>query len=356
MTTSFSQKILTWYRTHARKLPWRGHVDPYAVWVSEIMLQQTRVETVLPYFENWLKRFPTIHALASADQQDVLNAWEGLGYYSRARNIHQAAKVILDQHNGHLPKNMGDLLKLPGIGRYTAAAIASIAFGCDEPALDGNIRRVLSRVFNLTVPARSTTGEKQLWALAHTHLPSGKAGDYNQAIMDLGATVCTPKAPDCPNCPVESICQAKALSIQEERPISIPKTKIPHHTVTAAVIQRGEKFMIVQRPPRGLLGGMWEFPGGKREEGEELSICLEREILEELEISIQIGKPFGVYQHAFTHFRVTLHAFLCTLNGEQPKLKEHTDIRWVKPLELNDFPMGKIDRQISNQLIRNQDT
>lgn len=353
MPTPFTQKILAWYALNARALPWRGHPDPYAIWVSEIMLQQTRVETVLPYFRRWLEQFPTITALAASHQHDVLNAWEGLGYYSRARNLHRAARIIVEQHDGHLPQEAGALTELPGIGRYTAAAISSIAFGRDEPALDGNIRRVFSRVFNLTIPARSSAGEKQLWELAHQHLPRGQAGDFNQAIMDLGATICTPKSPDCLNCPVTQICLAKTLGIQEERPIVKPKTKIPHHTVTAAVILQGKKVMIVQRPPEGLLGGMWEYPGGKREPGEDLSVCLQRELLEELDVEIQVGEPFGIYQHAFTHFRVTLHAFLCTLNGTRPKLKEHTDLRWVKPVELSDFPMGKIDRQISNQLIQN---
>lgn len=354
MATPFAQKILTWYDQNRRTLPWRDNPDPYVIWISEIMLQQTRVETVIPYFHRWLERFPTVFALAAAPQQDVLNLWEGLGYYSRARNLHQAARDLVEQHDGCLPQDAAALIKLPGIGRYTAAAIASIAFGRDEAALDGNIRRVLSRVFNLMIPARSTAGEVRLWELAHDHLPSGQAGDYNQAIMDLGATICTPRKPECMNCPVIQICQAKALDVQEERPVSEPKSRIPHHTVAAAVVHRGEEIMIVQRPPKGLLGGMWEFPGGKREPGEALSACLQREMLEELDVRIQVGELFGIYKHAFTHFRVTLHAYFCTLNGDHPKLKEHTDIRWVKPFELSNFPMGKIDRQISNQLVLEQ--
>jgi A/G-specific adenine glycosylase len=174
-------------------------------------------------------------------------------------------------------------------------------------------------------------------------------------MMDLGATICTPSSPDCQNCPVARVCRAKALGLQAERPVTTPKPKIPHHTVTAAVIQREGRFMIVQRPPTGLLGGLWEFPGGKREPDEDLSDCLRRELLEELNIHIQVGQPFGVYQHAFTHFRITLHAFLCHLNGGEPHLKEHTDIRWVKPVELEDFPMGKIDRQIAKRLVLAQD-
>jgi A/G-specific adenine glycosylase len=350
MTTPFASKLLDWYDQNARELPWRGHPDPYGVWVSEIMLQQTRVETVIPYFRRWMLHFPRVSALASASQQEVLNMWEGLGYYSRARNLHRASQIIITEYNGQIPDDPKILTRLPGIGRYTAAAIASIAFGKDEPALDGNIRRVLSRVFNITEPARSTSGERLLWSLAEKHMPIGRVGDFNQAMMDLGATICTPKNPDCSICPVAPICQAKALDIQEARPVPKPRLKIPHHTVTAAVIQQGEKILIVQRPQNGLLGGMWEFPGGKLETGEELHDCLRREIIEELGIGIQVGAPYGVYKHAYTHFRVTLHAFLCRLNGKQPELKEHSDLRWVAPAELDDFPMGKIDRQIANKL------
>ena len=186
--------------------------------------------------------------------------------------------------------------------------------------------------------------------IRETILPFFRAGDYNQAIMDLGATLCTPKAPDCDHCPLNEICQARALGIQEARPVSAPKAKIPHHTVTAAVIQSKGRVMIVQRPTDGLLGGMWEFPGGKQEPGEELTTCLQREILEELGAEIQVGEPFGVYEHAYTHFKVTLHAFHCRLNGTEPQIREHTDLRWVVPTELDDFPMGKIDRQIASNL------
>jgi A/G-specific adenine glycosylase len=350
MTAQFTHLILDWFTENARELPWRGHPDPYAVWVSEIMLQQTRVETVIPYFQRWMNRFPTLTALANASQQEVLNLWEGLGYYSRARNLHRAANVVIKEYNGDIPQDRKILTSLPGIGRYTAAAIASIAFGKDEPALDGNIRRVLSRVFNISDPPRSTSGERLLWALAEEHLPSGQAGHFNQAMMDLGATICTPKNPDCQNCPVKKICQAKALDIQGERPVQNNRPAIPHHTVTAAVITQGDQVMIVQRPQDGLLGGLWEFPGGKLEPGEDLPACLRREICEELGVEIHVGKPFGTYKHAYTHFRVTLHAYLCTLNGVQIQLKEHSDLRWVPPEDLDEFPMGKIDRQIASKL------
>ena len=346
-----AQKLLLWYAKNARSLPWRGHPNPYAVWVSEIMLQQTRVETVKPYFERWMARFPTVADLAQAPQQEVLSAWEGLGYYSRARNLHAAAQEIVKNYGGRLPAGVDALRSLPGIGRYTAGAIASIAFGQDEPALDGNIRRVLARVFNVTQPARSPQAERRFWELAAENLPPGQAGDYNQALMDLGATVCTPRQPDCPRCPLSDLCQAFRLGVQEARPVKAAKPELPHYTVTAAVIQRQGQVLIAQRPPNGLLGGMWEFPGGKIEPGESLPECLEREISEELGAQIRVGDPFGVYRHAYTHFRVTLHAFCCTLvNGRQPRPVQVHDLRWVSRQELQDYPMGKIDRQIAGRL------
>ncbi|MFC1996056.1 A/G-specific adenine glycosylase [Chloroflexota bacterium] len=350
MPTQFSQKLLDWYATDARELPWRGNPDPYAVWVSEIMLQQTRVETVIPYYKRWMMRFPSVFELSSASQQEVLSLWEGLGYYARARNLHQAASVIVAEYAGELPQEAQDLQTLPGIGRYTAAAIASIAFGKDEAALDGNIRRVLARVFDVTKPARSTQGERQLWQLSEENLPSGCAGEYNQAMMDLGATICTPSCPNCGDCPVQEVCQARKLGVQEDRPVKKARPAIPHYTVAAAVIRRNGQVFIAQRPDKGLLGGMWEFPGGKTEEDESLDVCLKREICEELGVDIEVGAPFGVYQHAFTHFRITLHAFECLLNDGTPIPHEHKDLRWVRPAELHKFPMGKIDRQIAKRL------
>lgn len=350
MKTNLTDSLFTWYAAHARSLPWRDHPDPYAVWVSEIMLQQTRVETAIPYFERWMERFPDIPTLAAASLQEVLQVWEGLGYYSRARNLHRAAQIVTTEHNGKLPADIKTLRRLPGIGRYTAAAIASIAFGMDAAALDGNIRRVMARVFDVSEPARSTSGEKRLWELAEANLPAGQAGDYNQALMDLGALVCTPKSPACERCPLESNCLARQLGIQEERPVTAPRPELPHHTVAAAIIQRNGTILIAQRPPNGLLGGLWEFPGGKLQEGETLAQALQREICEELQAEVAVNEPFGIYQHAFTHFRITLHAFRCRLVGGEPRPLEASDIRWVRPDELHDYPMGKVDRQIASRL------
>jgi A/G-specific adenine glycosylase len=315
------------------------------------MLQQTRVETVIPYFLRWMQRFPGLEVLAGSSQQDVLAAWEGLGYYGRARNLFKAAQLVMQDYAGQLPSEVHLLRKLPGIGRYTAGAIASIAFNRDEPTLDGNIRRVLARYFNVSEDARSPTGERRLWELAAQHLLPGRAGEYNQAMMDLGSSICTPKSPRCAHCPLEDGCQAKALGIQGERPVLAPRAPIPHYIVTAAVINRSGQVLITCRPPQGLLGGLWEFPGGKQQEGEDLPTCLRREICEELGAQIEVGSLLGVYQHAYTHFKVTLHAFSCTIISGEPSPIQASALRWVAPADLSQFPMGKIDRQISQTLV-----
>lgn len=351
MTSSIGTPLLNWYQEDARHLPWRAKPDPYPVWVAEIMLQQTRVETVIPYFERWMARFPDLETLAAATQGEVLAVWEGLGYYARARNLLRAAQIVTEKYDGQLPRDVKSLRQLPGIGRYTAGAIASIAFGVDEATLDGNIRRVLARHFNMPLTLESSEGEKRLWELAAANLVPGRAGDYNQALMDLGAVVCIPRNPLCSSCPISDTCQANALGIQDELPVKTSRAPIPHHTVTAAIIQRAGKVLLAQRPPQGLLGGMWEFPGGKAEPGEELIQALEREICEELGVAVEVGEEFGVYQHAYTHFRVSLHAFLCRLNGDEPRSLYHASLTWVPISSLGDFPMGKIDRQIADSLL-----
>ena len=315
------------------------------------MAQQTRVQTVIPYYIRWMKRFPTVKKLASANEQEVLKQWEGLGYYSRARNLHKTAILLMRHLAGKLPQETEELRKLPGIGPYSAAAIASIAFDKNEAALDGNIRRVLARVFNVDLPLGSPECEKVLAHLASLNLPKGKAGDYNQALMDLGSFICTPRNPNCPECPLKSFCIAKCEGRQELLPVRKKAAALPTVVVTAAIIKRGGKVLITQRPSKGLLGGMWEFPGGKQEPKETLEACLQREIMEELGTSIIVKKPFGTFLHSYSHFHVQLHAFICSLNGTKPRPLQTDSIQWVKPSELETFPMGKIDRMIARQLI-----
>lgn len=349
-TTDLAARLLKWYAANRRTFPWREDPQPYTVWVSEIMAQQTRLETMLPYFREWMARFPTIRALASADQQEVLNLWEGLGYYTRARNLHKAARAVVEKHGGALPETAAELKKLPGIGRYTAGAIASIAFGADEAVVDGNVKRVLGRVFTLSEAVNTPPGEKRVWEIAEAHLPAGQAGDYNQALMDLGSLVCLPRQPRCSVCPLVDVCKAAKSGQQEDFPVKQKAPKVPHHTVTAAVMEQDGHVLIAQRAQDQLLGGMWEFPGGKQETGESLENCLKREIKEELGVTIEVGAKVGVYRHAYTHFRVTLHAFECRLMGGTPCLNDHQATAWVQLEDLDAYPMGKIDRQIAQTL------
>lgn len=349
MPTELAARLLAWYAHHRREMPWRDHPDPYAVWVSEIMLQQTQVATVRPYFRRWMARFPTIERLATADEQEVLRLWEGLGYYRRARALHRAAREVVARFGGRLPADPAALQTLPGIGKYTAHAIASLAFGQDVPAVDGNVKRVLARVFALEAPVDTAAGERLVWQKAAEHLPPGKAAAYNQALMDLGATVCTSRAPRCARCPLEEMCAARRSGNPEGFPRLTHRRRPPHYTVVAAVIHREGKVLLAQRPPDGLLGGLWEFPGGKVEHGETLEEALRREIAEELGCEIAIEAPFGTYRHAYTHFRVTLHAFLCRLQAGEPRPVVPQAVRWASADELAAFPMGKIDRRIARR-------
>ena len=343
--SEFSAKILDWYDKHARSLPWRmpgGGGDPYAVWVSEIMLQQTRVDTVIPYYRRWLGLFPTVSALADAPEQSVLSAWEGLGYYSRARNLHKAAKMVVSEFGGEIPREVAQLRRLPGIGRYTAAAIASIAFNQDVATLDGNLRRVFARVFDVSLPADSPAGEEVLWALAQEHLPAGRAGDYSQALMDLGASICLPKHPLCLVCPLRELCVARALGIQEQRPILKPKASVPHKLKAAAVILRDGCALLSQRPAKGLLGSLWEFPAVEvdADQAEALAAAIETEY----RLRVRPLARVGEFRHAYTHFTLTESVWDCELiekGGETPPL------RWVAIKELENYPMGKVDRAIA---------
>jgi A/G-specific adenine glycosylase len=330
------------------------------------MLQQTRVEAVIPYFEKWMARFPTVQSLAEASEQSVLNLWEGLGYYSRARNLHKAAKLVASQFDGQLPRSVDSLRKLPGIGRYTAGAIASMAFGLDEPTLDGNLRRVFARLFNVEIPADSTEGEKLLWQLAAENLPKGKAGDFNQALMDLGATICLPKNPRCPLCPLREDCQARKMGLQEARPVLKPKAEIPHVVHAAAVLvaqianslappaRAGVRYVLLaKRPSEGLLGGMWEFPNG-RVNGDPAR-GLPKALKTGYGLTVRAGESLGIINHAYTHFRVTEHVFSAKISEKknlrnQRNLRMNENLKWVKFSELENYPMGKIDRQIARKI------
>ncbi len=337
--------LLAFYDARARDLPWRRDTDPYRVWVSEVMLQQTRVETVVPYYERWLERFPTLDALAEAPIDDVLHAWAGLGYYRRAHNLHRAARAVRERHHGELPEDPDALRDLPGIGDYTAGAIASIAFGRPEPAVDGNVRRVLSRLHDLPGP-----GAAELRRLAAALVPEDRPGDFNQALMEFGATVCTPRAPRCEACPLAEHCRARAAGTQLERPLPKPSKPIPEDDVgTAVVVAPDGALLLVRRPDDGLLAGLWEFPGAPVGSGEAPVDAARRAAGHALRTAATHGEeaetpspgpaapraapagtvdpyiasrpardratPIGSVVHTFTHRRTTYHAFRFTVAG-----------------------------------------
>jgi len=346
----FAQWLLNWYQHNQRNLPWRRTRNPYHITVAEFMLHQTRVRTVLPYYQRFLQRFPNWASLAEASLDEVLKAWEGLGYYARARNLQALAQRVCSQYEGQLPDSEEALLALPGIGPYTAGAILSICFGQDHPAIDGNTRRVLCRVFQITEDPTSAEGRGRLQETAVSLLPPGQAGTFNQALMDLGATICTPRQPACAQCPVSKGCRARQLSIQESLPVRRPSKPLPHHDIAAGVIWRGERILIARRPLRGLLGGLWEFPGGKREPGESLEECLVREVREELGIEIKVDQLLTTVKHAYTHFRITLHAYHCHYVSGEPQNIGCTAWKWVTPKELDGYAFPAANRTIIQTL------
>lgn len=343
--------LLTWWDSQKADLPWRRTNDPYAIWIAEVMLQQTQIITVIPYYERWLTRFPTVHDLAAAPLGEVLKCWEGLGYYSRARNLHAAAKTIATTYYGHIPRTTDRLLELAGIGEYTAGAIASIAFRQRVPVVDGNVTRVLTRLADIPDDVTKGSTKRLLWHLAGSLVPKDRPGDYNQALMELGQTICLPANPNCHNCPVTKYCLARQRGTQLERPVRPPRRNIPHYDVVAGVIWRDDgRFLIAQRPLTGLLGGLWEFPGGKQEPEETLPDTLRREIQEELAIDIIVGEPITTVQHAYTHFRITLHAFHAVYHAGTVQHIGVADHAWVQFSDLDHYAFAVTDRKIIRAL------
>ncbi|KFO67183.1 hypothetical protein ER57_12570 [Smithella sp. SCADC] len=340
-----NRKLLTWYRRNQRSLPWRKTSDPYRKWISEIMLQQTQVDTVIPYYHRFLKAFPTVSALARAPLQDVLKAWENLGYYSRARNIHAAAKVIVEKFGDQIPDNLEEIKTLPGIGEYSAGAILSIAYGQALPAVDGNVRRILCRLFAIRQPADDAQEQKQLQNLAASLIPVKHPGDFNQALMDLGATICKAKNPGCSHCPLANLCQARRHDLQNVLPITRKSPAIPHRQAAAAVIRNSKgMLLVVQRPTSGLLASLWKLPGGFIKADEDTEKSLRHSVKEELGISIQVGKHLASVNHTYTHFRITLQACECRLLKGTPKPLGCQNWRWASFTDLKKLPLSKIDR------------
>lgn len=350
------QALLAWFDAHARPLPWRRHYTPYEVWISEVMLQQTRMERGVSYFVRWMERFPDLPALAAASEEEVLHAWEGLGYYSRARNLLAAARTVMREHGGVFPSEPEAIRALPGIGPYTAAAVASIAFQLPVPCIDANVERVIARVFDVDSPVRSGPAAARIAALARRLLPEGEARRHNQAMMELGALVCA-KKPRCGQCPLARHCAALHLGIVHERPVPGKKAEITPIEVVTGVLRHHGRIFVQKRLPHGAWGGLWEFPGGRVESGETPEQAVVREFAEETGFAVRVSAPLGLIRHGYTTYRVRLHCFALELlapDGAQPPrppvLTAASAWRWLERGELESLAMPAAHRKLADSL------
>ncbi len=348
--SSFQKNLLKWYREKARDLPWRQTSDPYKIWISEAMLQQTQVKTVIPYYERFLNSFPAVKDLAAADSQQVLKLWEGLGYYSRARNLHKAARIILSEYDGKLPSTWQNLKTLPGIGDYIASAVASIAFHEPVAVVDGNVKRVLARLLTLEIPVNDAKHKKIFAKKADELLNNKNPGDHNEAMMELGAMICTPKNPFCDPCPVMNQCRAFKSDQVDHFPKRIRKPVRPLYHISVGVIYKEDKILITKRKEAGLLGGLWEFPGGKRKAGESAETACLREIKEETGLTVSIIKHLKTVRHAYTHFKISMDVFICEYVSGEVALKGPVDFRWITTNEIPEYPFPRSNHKFMGLL------
>ena len=350
---AFRDTLIAWFEGIKRAMPWRGTDDPYRIWLSEVMLQQTRVDQARPYYERFVAAFPTIHALAQADLDDVLLLWEGLGYYSRARNMHKAARMVIDTFDGRFPDTYETIRRLPGVGPYTAAAVLSLAFNRPYAVLDGNVIRVLTRVFAEEANVTSSRIRTLLQQTADALLDPDRPGPFNEAVMELGATVCTPTAPRCPHCPIQHVCGAFAQGTPETYPVKKKKAPIPHYDIAVGLLFNEAGHLLIQRRPEDkMLGGLWEFPGGKREPGESLEATCRRELQEELAIEVAVEDLFEAVSHAYTHFKITMYAFRCRIQRGVPASSEGLPLRWIPLSDLQKYAFPRANRRILDALLR----
>ncbi len=345
----FREQLLAWYETHHRKLPWRAPpgetADPYHVWLSEVMLQQTTVKTVIPYFQDFLCRWPTLKALALSEREEILSAWAGLGYYRRAMNLHACARTVMEDYNGTFPNSEQELLKLPGIGPYTAAAIAAIAFSRPANVIDGNIERVIARycLINTPLPAAKAEIARRASKLAPTQ-SAQRPGDYAQALMDLGAMICTPKAPSCGRCPVQRSCSAFAQGAAEKLPLRLKKPAKPLRRGAAFLIYRGDSLLLRRRPEQGLLAGMMEVPGT----GWTSEPPSKQALLAAAPITAKFAKLRGLVRHTFTHFELELTVYRTRLPGDydEPITQRDPRLKWIAKHELPRQALPSVMRKV----------
>jgi len=330
-------------------MPWRDRPTPYAVWISEIMLQQTQVDTVMPYFRRFMKRFPSLKRLATAREQDVLKAWEGLGYYTRARNLHRAAREVVAGRGGRLPRTAEVLRELPGIGEYTAAAIASIAYGEAVPTVDGNVLRVMARFRGLPGDITRPDVRREIRDVLAPYVPHDRPGDFNQAVMELGALVCRPRNPDCGNCPLRRNCVARRTGTTDRLPVKRASRSLPRREAVAGLIMRRGRLLLSQRTGDRLLGGLWEFPGGWREGRERLVDAARRALVDTTGLCCTPGQRLCAVQHAFSHFRLTLHVFECLHVTGRIRTRANS-LRWVHPDDIRNLPLTRTTLKVLEAL------
>jgi A/G-specific adenine glycosylase len=341
------KRLLSWYRLNKRDLPWRRTRDPYRILVSEIMLQQTQVATVIPYYRRFIREFPNVASLAGAPIQGVLKQWEGLGYYSRARNLHRAAQAILTKWRGRIPATLEGLVSLPGIGRYTAGAVGSIAFRLKVPVLDGNVRRVLCRIFAIREDPMRALVQERLWGIAAELLPDHDAGDFNQALMELGATICLPRTPSCVCCPLRGSCLGLEAGIQDRLPVRAESRPIPHTVLAVALVQSARGLLLGPRPDRGLLAGLWSFPEIKGRNGAGPR-QMEREIEARFGLKTALIRPLEPVAHTFSHKRITYRPYLFQCASSRYRLPDSW--RWIPAETVEDFPLPTATRKIFHQM------
>ena len=345
--TAFRRQLIRWYERHARDLPWRHTTDPYRVWISEIMLQQTTVAAVVPYFERFLHRFPTVNDLAAAEENDVLRLWEGLGYYSRARNLRKAAQVIVDQHGGVFPSEVDALQNLPGIGRYTAGAIASFAFDRRAPIVEANTLRLYCRLLGYADDPRSAVGQQALWSLAEAILPKTQPGRFNQALMELGATVCSPKEPDCEHCPVHRHCRAFLDGTQATIPQPATRPTITDVEEVSVAVRLGKRYLLRRRRPEERWAGLWDFVRFALDD----SITSARVVAavgEHTSLKVELGPQLAELKHGVTRYRITLKCF--TAEAVSGELRTDGEWQWVSSKDFGDYPLSVTGRKFAKLL------
>jgi A/G-specific adenine glycosylase len=346
-----ARRLLPWFHRHRRDLPWRRDRDPYRIWVSEVMLQQTQVATVIPYFERFLQTFPSVADLAAAEEQEVLRLWEGLGYYRRARDLHRAARLLAAEHDGQFPDDAAILSGLPGLGRYTCNAVLSQAFDRRLPILEANSQRVLSRLFGRAEDPRQGPARRWLWQTAEDILPQRQVGAFNQALMELGALVCTPAAPRCGDCPLAGRCLARQMGRQESIPARTPSPEIVRVREAAVVLRRGSEVLLVQRPHGGRWAKMWEFPHGPLQEGETEETAAARILHELTGLHGKLGSELLAIRHAVTRHRIALTCFDAEYAGGEFHSDFYVEARWLSLADLVAYPVSSPQRRLARFLL-----